>query len=432
MPSLTAQGKENLDKLVVCINFKLSNILTTAHYAHIWVDSLVQEGTLPALVVGATSADGEIYLNAGGKKIVGDESSENIDPDTVFWLCSSTKFIAHIAALQLVEKGKLDMETPVKEYFPQLGDPVIVEDMTSYTPEVVASATNTLRVKHLLNFTAGTFYVQSPNGGFELNKALTSDYVTDDKHTEFFNHLKGSLPGVPLRFEPGSNFIYGYNSDILGFIVEKISKQTLDQYMQENIFKPLGVEASFYLTKSLKEKFLPLAYKRPSDGQLEPYSNQPNVGIIAQDPSKVACLGGVGLYMSLRGYLSILRHLLQVLDGKADKPILKPETVKSLFVPQLNEEGCKSIDMLAQIFSAPGPMSWTNASATNLTDWKNRRRAGSASWGGWTGTNFWIDPTTGIAGVMGIQMLCITSGSGDPNLVKAYGTFEETLYSAIA
>lgn len=155
--------------------------------------------------------------------------------------------------------------------------------------------------------------------------------------------------------------------------------------------------------------------------------------------------------MSLRGYLSILRHLLQVLDGKADKPILKPETVKSLFVPQLNEEGCKSIDMLAQIFSAPGPMSWTNASATNLTDWKNRRRAGSASCklalfsnkklhilnsaslgGGWTGTNFWIDPTTGIAGVMGIQMLCITSGSGDPNLVKAYGTFEETLYSAIA
>ena len=154
--------------------------------------------------------------------------------------------------------------------------------------------------------------------------------------------------------------------------------------------------------------------------------------------------------MSLRGYLSILRHLLQVLDGKASRPILKPETVKSLFVPQLGEEGRKSIDLLSQIFAAPGPMSWTNASATNLTDWKNRRRAGSASCelppsskemcyvlsstssgGGWTGTNFWIDPTTGVAGVMGIQMLSITSGACDPALLKAYAAFEEALYSAL-
>ncbi|KAF5314308.1 hypothetical protein D9619_011754 [Psilocybe cf. subviscida] len=396
-----------------------------------FISTLAKEGKIPAYVAGATTADGELYFNASGKKIVGDESSGDVNADSVFWVCSMTKLLTHISALQLIEHGNLDPETPVVDILPQIGQPVIVSNDVSNPPKAIGTAKNVLRVKHLLNFTSGLYNVQKLTRGTIVPDPIGLDYDVEDPHTAFFDKLKGNLPGVPLKFEPGTDFVYGYSSDVLGFVVEKITGQTLDAYMQAHIFQPIGVKASFYLTGELKEKILPIAYRHASDRRLEPWTNQPDTKILQRDPAKVTCIGGWGIYTSLRDYLSILRHLLQILDGKASKPIISLETAKSLFVPTLSENEADSLTAWMDETGSLKNMSWSNAIAVTKVDWQGKRKAGSGHWGGWLGTSFWIDPATGIAGVNGVQLLCVTAGSGDEDVIMAFDTFERLIYSSL-
>ncbi|KIM38852.1 hypothetical protein M413DRAFT_447549 [Hebeloma cylindrosporum] len=404
MVALTPTGKQSLDALVA---------------------KAVEDKKIPGFVFGATSVDEEIYFNAGGNHIVDDPSSAPVTEDTVFWICSQTKLLTHLAALQLIERGKLAEEDPVVDYLPQMANPVIVEDEMADNL-VYKPAQNVIRVKHLLNFTSGTFYPFKDATLDNQLEAYATLHPKDDHITGFFNVVKGTLPGVPLRFEPGTNFAYGWSSDILGFVIEKASGQRLDDYLKENIFNPLGMKPSFHLTPELKAKLLPITYRR--DGKLERWANQGR--LIEQDPSKVtAHLGGVGVYSSLKDYLNLLRHLLQILAGKATNPILKLEAVQSIFVPTLPEAGSKSLELFLSMFPhvPKGTYSWGNALALNTSAVEGGRSNGTGFWSGWASTFHLIDPTKGVAVVFGTQLL----PAMDAEILKASLDFENALYAAL-
>lgn len=99
-------------------------------------------------------------------------------------------FVLQIAALQLIESGKLDTETPVENFLPQLKDPLLVEDDVSVFPKVVGPVRTIIRVKHLLDFTSGIYGFKSPTAGIALNPVYTSAYPMKDKYTAYFNMLK--------------------------------------------------------------------------------------------------------------------------------------------------------------------------------------------------------------------------------------------------
>jgi len=399
MVKLTLGGKEALDRLAARIS---------------------QEKRIPGFVFGASAIDEEIYFKGGGCKVVNDPSSGQVDPDSVFWVCSQTKFIVHLAALQLIERGKFSPETPVSEFFPEFTNPIILGDIES-TPPSYRPAKTTVYVKHLLNFSSGLFYPVPPVPNAGLPPSYTAPHNMEDPHSEFFKNLKGDLPGIPLKFEPGTDFAYGYSSDILGFIVEKVSRKTLDQYCQENIFAPLGMKSTFYLTPEVKERSITLSFRR--DGQLEPWADQ--VELIERDPTKVSLfIGGIGIYTSLRDYLSLLRHILQIHTGRKTQGILTPSTVHDLFVPTLTQAGSESLDLFTQ--TLPGSQ-WSTGLAVTTYDWPMRRKNGSAFWSGWAGTYFFMDPTTGVAAVFGTQIV----PSRDSEVLKLYAEFEETLYAGL-
>lgn len=173
---------------------------------------------------------------------------------------------SQIAALQLIESGRLDIETPVADFLPQLKDPLIVEDDVSIPPKVVGPAKTTIRVRHLLDFTSGIYGFKSPTAGIALNPVYTSAYPMEDKYTAYFDMLKvlnlnwldtvsfdeplllgstfGSASAIRtwyrLYVNPKSIALisltvhpvtYGHSSDVLGFIVEIITGDTLDAYM---------------------------------------------------------------------------------------------------------------------------------------------------------------------------------------------------------
>ncbi|KAF9483310.1 beta-lactamase/transpeptidase-like protein [Pholiota conissans] len=409
MVTLTARGKQALDDVVA---------------------TLAMGQTIPGFALGATTSKEEIYFNFGGNKIIDNQSSDAVGPDTVFWICSMTKLVAHIAALQLIDQGKLKEETPVSEFFPQFSNPIILDDVTSPNPSF-KPATKVMRVEHLLNFSSGLFYLWTQDIGVSVPAPYAGAHDMKDPHSEFLSILQGNFPGIPLQFEPGTNFAYGYGADILGFIVEKITGITLDQYLQDNVFEPLEMHASFYLSPGLKEKLLPLTL-RTQDGKMHLWNEQPGTRIIEQDPSKVSRLmGGIGLYVSLRDYLKLLQHILQILDGTATAPILKCETAEALFIGAQNEDGVKSLGLVTG-FAFPGHnCQWSTALAVTMEDWPNRRKKGTGFWAGWAGTHFFIDPTTGIAAVYGTQIMSYIGGNNDIETLKGLTAFEETLYTGL-
>lgn len=379
---------------------------------------------IPGFVLGVSNIEREIYFRGGGTNVVHDPSSGEVNPDSVFWICSQTKMIAALAALKLVEQGKISFDTPLSDYLPEFRNPIIVEktstQKTKFTP-----AKTVVTLKHILNFSSGLFYpvVREDLHGLSNGYASKEMHATQDPTSAFFRIVIGELPALPLKFEPGTDFVYGWSSDVIGFIVEKVSGQTLEQFCKEHITGPLGMESSFYLTPELKRRLVNLTF-RDSNGGMNPWANQ--VNIIEQDPSKVRLhLGGVGMYSSMRDYLKILRHLMQINAGRpVANPILKVDTVRQIFVPALSDKGSKSLSE----FSMAEGTQWGTALAICTQDWPKRRRKGSVFWGGWAGTSHFIDPTSGIAVVFGVQI----TPSRDLEVVQVWSKLEALIYSALS
>lgn len=174
----------------------------------IFKSRIVEGKTLPAFVFGAASLDEEIYFNGDGYKIVNDPASGEVNGDTVFWVCSMTKMIAHvslllrllylhmnrplvlqIAALQLIDQGKLTPDAPVSKFFPQFLHTIIMDDIqsptSSYTP-----AKNPIIVKHLLNFSSGLFYPPIPRPGSRMSGPYSAPHDMKDPHANFLALLQ--------------------------------------------------------------------------------------------------------------------------------------------------------------------------------------------------------------------------------------------------
>ncbi|KAJ7147528.1 beta-lactamase/transpeptidase-like protein [Mycena crocata] len=395
------------------------------------LSKLVESKATPALFFGVTDADGPIYMNQFGTKQLDDPSSGAINEDAVYWLCSQTKLITTIAALQLIEQGKIQLDTPVDQVLSELANPVVVTQWDEAgKPLTTVPAKSKITFGQLLNHTSGLDYaVDGPISPSESAVAYSHSYKGEDV-SAFFKILKGSHPGVPLRFEPGTDFAYGFSTDCAGFVVERLSGKSLEQYLQEYVFAPLGItSASFYLTPALKERLLPLSY-RNEDGTIERWNRPPPMEL---DPANVRVhLGGVGMYSSQKDYLAILRHLLQIKAGRATNPILSLVSVDSMFESTVPPTGVASLNMLtARIYRhldlAAGAAQFGRGLFVATVDVPDRRRKGSGAWGGWANTSFFIDPTTGLAAVLATQLV----PTSDEEVVRLYSLLEKELYSGL-
>ncbi|KAJ7018822.1 beta-lactamase/transpeptidase-like protein [Mycena alexandri] len=375
-PTLSTTSKEAIDRMLA---------------------EAVSSKSMPALFFGVTTAEGPIYMQTEGTKLVDDPASGAIDEDTVYYLASQTKLITSIAALQLLEQGKITLDTPAEGILPGLGNPVIVTGHDEEGNPITIPAQGKITFGQLLNHTSGLDSSAAKKTAHDMSEVYShcgADLAT------YFNVLKGSLPGVPLKFEPGSDFVYGFSSDCVGFIVEKLSGKSLDQYFKDHIFSPLGItSASFYLTPALKERLLPLSY-RNKNGVLERW-NGPLP--FEQDPAKLRMnYGGMGLYASQKDYLTLLRHLLQIKAGTAATPILSLASVEALFTPTLPAAGAASLSQFLRL--PPGSVQYSCGFFVTIMDFPGLRKKGTGAWGGAAHTNFFIDPTTGVAGILATQL----------------------------
>jgi methyl acetate hydrolase len=354
------------------------------------LQAAVDAGAVPNVVAMAADASGPIYEGAAGPRAVG--SSEPVTPDTMFRIASMTKIVTTTAALQLVERGKLDLDAPVDQYLPEFADLQVLEGFEGDTPRLRAPATRAT-VRQLVTHTSGLAYW-----------FFNADIVRWEEATGTPNVLSGSnaIFAAPLVADPGAQYEYGINADWLGRVVEAASGQSLDAFFAEHILGPLGMtQTTFLMSAEQRANSVPV-HLHGEDGAWEATELD-----WSQEPEWWA--GGHGLHSTPREYLQFQRMLLGggTLDGTK---ILERATVEDAFTNHIGE-----LDFPAEIRSAdPGSTADFNAGPgfkwglgllLNTEQQPGMRAVASGSWAGIFNTHFWVDPASGVTGAVYSQTL---------------------------
>jgi methyl acetate hydrolase len=369
----------------------------------------IERHKVPGVVVLVTGRQGVIYQGAFG--VADAATGRPLTTDALFRLASMTKPITSVAAMQLVEQGKIALDDPIEKFFPALANPPVFETFNARTGEYhLRPSTKSITVRQLLTHTSGL--------GYKFTSATLLNFKPRPGET---------YPVGPLLFEPGERWLYGTSTDVVGRLVETVSGQKLDDYFRRHIFSPLGMNDTFYNVPADKARRLVAAHHRTGarlDGRIVKVATQP--GRTIRRPS-----GGGGLVSTASDYGRFMRMLLNggELDGAR---VLRPETVAlmgqnhigAISVPALKSAGRSSRDFT---FVANGRDKWGLGFLITTNHVRGKRSAGSLSWGGISNTYFWIDPSRGIAGVILMQFLPFA----DPEALAVYDVFERGAYRLI-
>jgi CubicO group peptidase (beta-lactamase class C family) len=369
---------------------------------------------VPGVVAMAATEKGLLYEGAFGTRDLG--KGPAMTRDTMFRIASMTKAVTCVAAMQLVEQGKLALEEPVPAIDAALSAPQVLDGFDAAGTPQLRPAKRPITLRHLLTHTAGFSY--------ETWDANTVRYV---KASGMPSTATGKVAALrlPLVFDPGDRWEYGINIDWVGRIVEAVGGKPIDAYFREHIFAPLGMQDSGFVTTPEQRARQASVHQRKPDGSLEPQPLEtPFV------PEFYA--GGGGLYSTAPDYLTFLQMLLHegALNGTR---ILKPETVALMGKNHIGdiEAGILKTTMpmrSADVDFFPGiSLKWGLGYMINMAPGPNGRSAGSLTWAGLFNTYFWIDPARRVTGLIMTQVLPFA----DRNAVKLYGRFERAVYDTL-
>lgn len=314
--------------------------------------------------------------------------------------------------MQLYEQGKLDVHDPVSKYLPTFKTSVIAENFneadSSYTTR---PAKKEITIHHLLTQTSGLSYgVFHPVAGPIYSSFGIIETWTKDSLTLAMNVPK--MGQLPLLHEPGEQFTYGINTEILGHIVEIVSGMPLDQYLEKHILHPLGMKDTyFYLPEEKAQRLVEVEYFgdiSPSDFPESFRDDYPVKG------HKTYFSGGGGLSSTAPDYLKFATALLNKGSFEGIQ-ILKPTTVELMMSNQIGdsylEEGVVQFGYGASLY-------------TNNGDYG--RRKGRYSWSGFWQTNFWIDPARNMVVVI------MTNAFETPRYHPFFNGLEDIVNKAVA
>lgn len=375
----------------------------------------VGAGEVPGVVAMAADDHGIVYEGAFGRRDI--DKGPDMTLDTVFWIASMTKAITSVAAMQLVEQGRLTLDAPLGDLMPDLASPRVLEGFDAEGAPRLRPARRPITLRHLLTHTAGFVYdIWNADMGRYMAYAGLPGII----------ECRNATLATPLVFDPGDRWDYGTNIDWVGKTVENVSGQSLEDYFRDHIFAPLGMTSTGFVIKSEWRSRLAAMHVRNADGSLSTIEFE-----IPQQPEFF--MGGGGLYSTAPDYLAFLQMLLR--GGRFnDAQILRPETVAEM---GKNHIGDLKVGMLkteipsnsndAEFF--PGMLKkWGLGYMITMEEAPTARSAGSVAWAGLGNTYFWIDPTKRLAGVILTQILPFA----DAYVLDMFDQFERAMYAARA
>ncbi|MEM0998907.1 MAG: serine hydrolase domain-containing protein [Bacteroidota bacterium] len=245
-----------------------------------------------------------------------------LDAQSIFRIFSMTKPIVTVGLLQLYEAGKFSLADPLSRYLPEFEHPQV------YTDSGPVPAQNPLRIIDLLRHTSGYSYGVGPYP--ELNQMyVDADLREARDNAEFVRRLSQ----LPLQFEPGTDWQYGYSTNVCGHLIEVLSGQPLDRYLEEHVLQPLDMQDTHFQLPAEKIDRFTVGYGWQEEVGLTIVEAQRDNRYITE----VTCFnGGGGLVSTTLDYLKFCRMIQQ--KGKANgQRILRPATVALMLRDQLGE-----------------------------------------------------------------------------------------------
>jgi CubicO group peptidase (beta-lactamase class C family) len=392
------------------------------------LEAFVENGEL-AGVVTLTSRWGDVVQ----AEAIGWSDMESKTPmraDTLFRIASMTKPITSVAAMMLVEEGKVALADPITRWTPELADPRVLRDPAGPLDHTVA-ARRAITIEDLLTHRSGIAYAPFSEG--PLKQAYENALGDPGMNRLSVDAWLAALGTLPLAYQPGERFHYGHSTDVLGFLIGRIEGKPFRQVLQERIFTPLGMTDTDFWLPHAKRNRLASLYGYDEDAHrltktdLEMYDEPP-----AYTP------GGGGLISSAADYHRFARMLLEggTLDGVR---LLRPETVRLMQTNRLTDAQRKAPFVGMPLWQKSG-FGLGLSIAEDLIDNPYACGArGSITWPGIFGTWWQADPVNDLIMIYLIQHRVPVSANAGSTIATGRGAagrralpvYQRAVYAAL-
>ena len=370
-----------------------------------FLKSATDRGDVPGVVVAVVDKNGVLYNEAFGQSST--LRNTPMTKDTIFNMASMTKPITSTAIMILVDEGKLKLDDEVAKYLPKWKDPQVISKFNEADASFeTRPAKRQITIRHLLTHTSGIGY------GF-----------ASPMLTKIMEKTKKSEMDSPLLFDPGESWAYGASTRVLGLVVEAISGQKIDAYLQARILGPLGMNDTSYLVPTTKYSRVVAVNARNASGKFEERPMPETLPATVQ--------GDGGLYGTASDYGLFLRMLLNrgTLNGKR---ILSEQSAKLMLEPAtgtvvVKEQQSANLSLSRNFPVGAGKDKWGLGFQLAAEKSPNRRSPGSGTWAGIFNTHFFIDPSRELGVVVMMQTLPFY----DEASMKVYAGAEEAVYSHV-
>lgn len=376
------------------------------------LNGYVEEGRVAGAVALVLRDGRPVYQRAVGW--ADKEAGRKMTHDTLFRIASQTKAFTSTAVLALVEEGKIGINEPVGDFIPTFKKTTVAVRDDSGNVNIVP-ARRTITIADLLTHTAGISYGTDPtvSGQYAakgLGPAAGNGWYTADKDEPICVTME-RLGTLPFVAQPGTAFVYGYNTDILGCVVEKASGIPLDEFIRTRITAPLGLKDTRFYIPSAERERLAAVYGSGPDGKIvrSPEGSK-GQGHYVDGPRK-SFAGGAGLTSTAHDYA---RFLEMIRNGGAlgGVRILAPRTVELMTT---NQSG--TLHSNTGLGFGFGFETVDRYGANGLAG------VGAFGWGGAYGTTYQVDPKSRMTIVLMIQLM--------PNATDIQPKFSTAVYQAL-
>lgn len=323
-------------------------------------DAVAKKKLAGGIVLAAVDGRVELFRAYGSRDL---EAGRPMKVDTIVRVYSMSKAITSAAALTLVDEGKLKLDDPIGLHIPELKDLKVVEGDALRAPKRAPT------VKDLMLHTAGFTY-----GGLSTSKRYAEKKPLEAKDLDEF---AARLADVHLAFDPGTDWHYGINTDVLGLVVQRVAKKKLSEVLAERIFAPLKMsDTAFWVPAEKVERFA-ANYRREAGGLK--LIDAPGTSKYLKPPGLES--GGGGLVGTASDYVAFLLGL---------EKILKPGTLRAMTSNQLPPEAFPIYFGKEKRHGTGFGLGFSVRVAD--TEWDPKGRAGEYGWGGAASTHYWVSP----------------------------------------
>lgn len=353
----------------------------------------IEQKKIPGMVALIVRNGFVVYEKAFG--IADPETNQSYQTDHIFRIASQTKAITATAVMMLWEKGLFNLDDPISNYIPEFKDITILKKFNaSDSTYRTIPAKNQITIRHLLNHTSGIGY-GIIDGDERIRKIYQKAGVVDLYTTEDISIEQSvkRLAKLPLHHEPGERFTYSEGLDVLGYLVEIISGQPFNEFLEEHLFEPLGMSnTQFYLSENQNKLLVPVQTKNQK-GEWIVYVGHPDGYYNANYPkigAKKFYSGGAGLTSTAQDYAKFLQMYLNGGEFNEHR-ILSPTTIDLI--------------MSNQTFELFGDGNTHHGLAFGVVTSKGfsiggRGSVGTFDWGGYFNTQYYADPELNIIGIL--------------------------------